>query len=97
MNWTLRALRLKDSYEEVTAAELASAKTALQNELDRLDQYLSHSPQGSFWKTNLELQLLADQIAEDMPDLEQLRAIHNKFTANDLGLEQPPFRRRPKL
>ena len=88
------ALGLRDSYEEVTAAELASAKAAMQNELDRLDEYLSHSQDGSVWKTNLELQLLADLLAEDIePDLEQLRAVHDKFTTNLPGLEQPPFRR----
>ena len=66
----------------------------MRNELDRLDEYLSKNQHGTDWKTNLELKLLAEQLAEDIePDLEQLRASRDKFTANQPGLEQPPFRR----
>ena len=88
------AHRLKDSYQEVTPADVARAKSSVRSRLDRLDEYLPDNNVGKGWKTYLDWKVLLDQLAEEVePNLEQLQAVHAKFTANYAGLEQRRFRR----
>jgi hypothetical protein len=82
----------ESSFQPITEAEVAQAKTDLQDTLTKLEQYLTGlGKNGAAWKEYLRWRDLLEQLKNDKPDNDALKSISKQFTADQVGLEMPVF------
>jgi hypothetical protein len=84
------ALGAETGFRPITDADVATSKAALQSAAAKLDRYLAGS-NGAAWKTYLQWPDLVTQLKAESPDVEALSAVHQKFVADQVGLELPVF------
>ncbi len=86
------ALQSEAAFRPISAADLAADKAALEKALDKLDRYLkSGGANGAAWREYLRWKDLEAQLQADKPDVDALKAVSQRFAADQVGLELPVF------
>jgi hypothetical protein len=82
---------LEGNYQPPSDSDLAAANAALKSAANRLERYWKANPRiEAGWKEYLEWKSLQAQLAAS-PDLEVLKSIQKRFSADQVGLELPVF------
>jgi hypothetical protein len=86
------ALRSESNFRPISDTEVADAKTQLEAASKKLDRYLiSIGTKGTPWREYLRWNDLKAQLEAKSPDAELLKAIQQRFAADQNGLEMPVF------
>jgi hypothetical protein len=85
-------LQAEAGFRPLTDADLAADKAVLQAAVAKLDRYLkSAGANGTAWRKYLRWQDLATQLTAEKPDADALKAVSQRFAADQPGLELPVF------
>lgn len=83
----------RDDFTPITAEDVAAAKEQVALRARELDQLLGGGANGEAWKKYIGWDSLQSQLADGAePDQAQLTKLIDRLTANEEGLELPPFR-----
>ena len=86
------AVQAESTFRPITDADLAADKSALQAAVAKLDRYLqSGGANGKAWREYLRWNDLDSQLKAEKTDLDALKLVAQRFSADQRGLELPVF------